>query len=205
MANLKLFRDECQDGFLPHRCMRCGAPTNETVTRTFTWSSPYWYLLLCVGIGIVIVLIIRLLLAKRMTVDVPLCRRHRHHWTKGSAIILFFIIADVAVLFIGGSMLDQQNRQSFDIFYLSFFALCLVSFVVIIITLIRQIRAVRIDDVTIELSGVNAEFKEEVKQLQKEADEAYREAQKRRSMNPSPAQQPIILDEPSPKPEPPKT
>ncbi len=60
---------------LPPVCVKCGAPADgKPVEKTFSWHSPWLYLLLF--IALLIYAIIAIVVRKQMRVRVPLCRQH---------------------------------------------------------------------------------------------------------------------------------
>lgn len=79
MVTVRLTREQCAADRLPPLCARCGEPADGRVARTFTWH-PSWvgvFFLLLIVPGLLLMLALR----KSMRVRVPLCDRHRWHWT----------------------------------------------------------------------------------------------------------------------------
>lgn len=100
MANITVFPYRIPRPKLPDLCMRCGTPTRLREVRTFIWSSPWWYLLLLTGIGVMIVIIIRVILTRKMTAEIPICSTHQYHWQKiNRTILIFLIVIFVSVAF----------------------------------------------------------------------------------------------------------
>ena len=61
---------------LPANCVKCGASQSvERLTKTFRWHSPWVYVL--IFFGVIVYFIVALVIAKKVRIDVPLCRAHR--------------------------------------------------------------------------------------------------------------------------------
>src|SRR5262249_37754982 len=67
MADVRLDREEAEDGDLPDVCMRCGGPVDAFIVKTFQWYPA----------AAAVSPLLRLALTKRMKVTIPLCRQHR--------------------------------------------------------------------------------------------------------------------------------
>lgn len=80
MAECAFHRFEAEHGLLPAVCMRCGAPSSQRVRRQFSWY-PRWIAVL-VLINLLVFAIVALVMTKRVTLEVPMCDRHRNHWLK---------------------------------------------------------------------------------------------------------------------------
>ena len=64
---------------LPPVCVKCGAPAEgQAVGRKFYWHHPALYLLILVPYGLLVYLVVALVVMKRGTVYLGLCRTHRH-------------------------------------------------------------------------------------------------------------------------------
>lgn len=171
VADITLFRDECREGYLPSRCMHCGLPAEGTVSRTFSWVSPLWFLLVCIGVGIIGLVVILFLLAKKMTVNIPVCQKHRNHWFVISMWLMVCAIVDIVIFLVFLSQY-QEIEQNFgmSIIVVSFIMFALtIPLLYLIYTL--QIRAVYINDYQIILAGVNSDFANEVEEKQQLRDE----------------------------------
>ena len=94
MARLRMRRSEVRDG-LPAVCIKCGADADFWVRRQFAWHPPWVIALILVGVLVWVV--VALVLTKRMTVDAPLCYRHKRHWAWRSAFIWCGLAAVVAL------------------------------------------------------------------------------------------------------------
>ncbi len=101
MARLRMRRYEVRDG-LPAVCMKCGADADFWFRKRFAWHPPWVAALLltmCVMPlpGLVGWLVASIALTKRMTVDAPLCHRHRRYWAWRTAAIWSGLGAFVAL------------------------------------------------------------------------------------------------------------
>jgi NhaP-type Na+/H+ or K+/H+ antiporter len=59
--------------------MKCGRRTEDYVVHTFVWYPP-WVIIFVLFCSPLVLIIVALLIAKRMTVDSPMCEQHRNHW-----------------------------------------------------------------------------------------------------------------------------
>jgi hypothetical protein len=78
MARVHLGRLEAEQGELPPLCLRCGALAVVYKTRRLAWQ-PVWTIVLF-GVTLWPLLVVSLIIRKRMSVLVPFCATHRHHW-----------------------------------------------------------------------------------------------------------------------------
>jgi len=101
MATVMIFRDEVEDGLLPHLCMKCGQPATHFKSRTF-YGFHYDNIIPTFG----------LLFGPSMTVNVPLCDVHRFHWTIRTAVLIggFLLLAGGFTL--GMIAVSNQNGGS---------------------------------------------------------------------------------------------
>src|SRR5436309_11323322 len=99
MAQVTLRDPEWQGYELPPVCMRCGAEATLYKRKRFSWYPPWLNVLILAGL--LPYAIIVAIMTKRMSVNVPLCGRHRFHWGgRVLAMVLpfFFLIGMVVVL-----------------------------------------------------------------------------------------------------------
>src|SRR5438132_1122897 len=78
MAIIRVLRGETDGESFPDMCVRCGEPTDERTRQTFAWMPGWVHVLLF--LGLLPWLLAALFTRKTMTVDVPVCHRHRNHW-----------------------------------------------------------------------------------------------------------------------------
>jgi hypothetical protein len=112
MANVLLHANEqgvVSD--LPPLCMKCGAPAVSHPMTRFSWAPQWigWILGLTIIAGLIflpIAIILRLVLTRRMWVEVPLCEQHQNPWLLsrvtmwGGLAILLLLAVLTAVLFV---------------------------------------------------------------------------------------------------------
>jgi hypothetical protein len=175
MATLTLDQDETGSDFLPPRCMRCGRDTEEFKLKNFVWSHPALICLIFLGLpGLILLLILRAVTAKRMTVDVPICPRHRLHWEIGTALVAFFLIFDVALVITFAVAHDEIDRKLGGAAFGGMLLFLLASIPVMIVISARKVRPTKIDSDIIQLAGVDAGFADEIRQKQRAEREAER-------------------------------
>ena len=175
MPNVTLSKYECTRGVLPRVCMRCGAPADETTTKTFAWFHPLIYLTLIAGL--LPFLIIALVLTKRMTVEAPFCHEHRGHWFRRALLVTGTLMV-VLVLGIGSIvyMTSQPVGQRDEITTYFCVAAGVLLFAWLVLSMIVSLTAIRVTEITdrtITLAGVDAQFiaaLEEDRELERDDD-----------------------------------
>lgn len=179
MATIKLHRTETDHDYLPQKCMRCGVETEEFVERKFSWAPSWMFILICFGvIGIAVLIILRLVLAKHMTVEVPICAKHRGHWARITVFILLIFVAMVAAIALPLGMPDG-DREAKDMAMLAMVGIWIAGLIVVAILSFMQIRTTHITEEFVTLAGVDPGFAEDVKNVQ-ERDETERRERRRR-------------------------
>lgn len=78
---------------LPPACVKCGAPANKMVTKTFSWHHPALYLVILAGV--LIYVIVAMIVRKNMRLSVPLCVSHAQK--RSTAVILSWVIPLIGV------------------------------------------------------------------------------------------------------------
>jgi hypothetical protein len=157
MAALYLHRRDTDRDYLPEVCMACGQPSCAHIRKNFSWCPPW------VGItilaGLLPYLIIALILTKRMTVDVPVCERHRGYWWKRYLLMFlpFFLIAGVGIA-VGVAFSTPGRDDPSGLICFATFAVGVVWLIVAAIMQTRMIRPTEITDRTIRLKNVHADF-----------------------------------------------
>lgn len=162
MALLRLRDTETRARHLPEICMACGEPSADHIKKTFSWYPPWIGLLFLVG-GIPLVVILALVLTKRMTVEVPVCERHRgYFWKRTLWICLALLIPFLAwagVFAIAMAIVDRQDEGSvFGFTCLAFVVIILLVIGIIAVVQSKAIRPKEITDRTISLVSVHAGF-----------------------------------------------
>ena len=88
-----------KDAVLPRYCLKCGRPAaEELVRRRFSWHQSWIYAFLL--IAILVYAILAAALSKRMTLHLPLCRKHREKYQAlraASAVLLLGALPEIAV------------------------------------------------------------------------------------------------------------
>src|SRR5262245_33738720 len=98
MAEVRLGRFELERKAIPATCMRCGAPANHVVQRTFSWRRQE---LISIGNPL-----------KKMTLGVPLCDRHRSLWSRRVAFnlaMLLLLIGIVLFIFVLSRFIEFKD------------------------------------------------------------------------------------------------
>src|SRR5262249_33622897 len=150
MANVKMSKYECRRGLLPQTCMVCGSPADLRKSRTFSWHTPLAYLGLLAGL--LPFIIIALVLTKRMSVGVPLCRAHKGHWAKRTLFVLGTLLGLVA-LGIGVTAIQANQAPGDDSWLcLGWVGLLVVWLVAAAIAQSSAIRATEITDDSVTLT-----------------------------------------------------
>jgi hypothetical protein len=159
MADVILGILEAEEGHVPPLCIRCGKPATVFRSVRLAWS-PDWMHLLLVGTFVPFV-IITLLSRKRMRVNAPFCDAHRNYWRNRrlmSTAAFLIPLLGLAVLFLAfdNSGLPPRLQSPFVLAWGLSVAWLLLFTGLRVITL----RASRIDEESIELSGAAPEFVE---------------------------------------------
>lgn len=76
MPTVRLTAEQCRDNDLPNLCAVCGEAAAERIERPFTWF-PRW-----ITLASVLMVFLMPVYIRRMTVRVPVCGRHRTHWSR---------------------------------------------------------------------------------------------------------------------------
>jgi hypothetical protein len=103
---------------LPSACVKCGQPTTAPGLRKTFFSQPSQYLRFIPFPGSLVLLIVALVMGQRMTIEIPLCPRHRRR--RMIALIFTFIFCGLGFAAIGiglnwainNSNSDADNAQS---------------------------------------------------------------------------------------------
>ena len=155
MADVRLDFYDLDDDALPDVCMRCGAPSVARPIKTFSWM-PYWARMIPFGFAFM----------KRQRVPIPLCERHKNHWTiryligfGGLGLFLFLIVFGGILL---GVNADSDPGGPLTILGGTMMAVGGVLFLAWLITMIvlgvTQINVFEITDDSIVLTNVSPDF-----------------------------------------------
>lgn len=159
MATMLLQWDEVGDGSLPQLCARCGKVTRRYQQKTFAWHPP-WLLLFLLFCGIVPGLILILIVQKRMTTHLPLCRRHRNHFIWRAWFLGGTFLAVLACFASGVVLLNQTPPRAEEANGLLAagvlgFLIWMVAAAAVALT---AIRVTHMDDSTVTLAGLDRKF-----------------------------------------------
>lgn len=165
MAEVTLHRGDLKSLSFPPFCIRCGRRSVGLVTHTFWWTDdelgPFAGLL-------------ALLLRRRLSIAVPVCKRHKAMWWWRNLLIfspIFFLASLLAIHY-------SQNGEAITLSMLAVFALCTLGFIVSFICLLfglwrhLAVRASYLDLRTAVLTGVSPKFVDEFQPTEKVLDEA---------------------------------
>jgi hypothetical protein len=151
----------CKRGDLPDVCLKCGQPATDRVKKTFTWMSPWIYILLLFGaLGLIIFLILAATMRKTVKAQMPMCERHRNHWKARLLLVLLGLVAVIGVIVLVVASLDSLPPGDVrDLLPLTIVAAILAWLIGAIVASLTSIRAAEINDARgLQLTGVCEEF-----------------------------------------------
>jgi hypothetical protein len=182
MAQIRLRRYETEREYLPEVCMACGQASCTHIRKGFSWYPPW------VGVtilaGVLPFAIIATILTKRMSVEVPVCERHRGYWWKRYLLMFLPLVLIVAVgigLFAAASA--ARNKDLPGMVCGGSFVVGLVWLIVAAVIQSMMIRPAEITDRSITLKNVHDDFIDALDGLrrsQKEFDDDEYERPRRR-------------------------
>ncbi len=170
MAKVAIDWRELRDDKLPWLCVRCGAPAEDRLHKTFRWL-PWWRPLLAVVLGVLLLPVGLIPLLGRaiyqallrgltqpleMEMQAPVCPAHRNHWGRRTLLHwgCFFVLVAAFVL---GLVLRQGLSPWF---WRGLGGLATGWVAVGLVARQTMTRAVRITGTTLTLVGVAPEFAE---------------------------------------------
>ena len=133
---------------LPQRCVKCNAPTRNTLKRNLRWHHPALYLSI-LG-SLLLYLILAMVLSKSATIHVGLCPTHVAARKRDIIISCFFVLLSFASFFVAAQMEDM-----------TFVFVGSVVFLVGVIYGIVRTKVVapqKIDERYVWLTGVDADY-----------------------------------------------
>jgi hypothetical protein len=145
-------------GLLPNRCVKCGAaPTEPWLELTFSWHHPGLFLLL---ISPILYLIISLIVAKKVTLAVPLCTVHKQIrkkrlWTGWLLLIACIPVPVALAVYIG-----NDAAETLAVWLGIALSLCGIGF----LRAARPIRATEIGPASAEFAGACPDFLDAMEQ-----------------------------------------
>ncbi len=165
MASVTITCRQVRQDRLPDVCARCGAPSTFIKDKSFSWCPPWVGVLILVGL--LPWLIVWIILTKRMTVPVPLCDRHKGHWswrTWFTVLSLLALIAGSIGTVILWANLKQGGRADDVVGFVCMgsVGLFIVWIIVVAVLQMTAIRPLEITDDFIRLTGVSPDFRDAV-------------------------------------------
>ena len=143
---------------LPDVCLVCGGDADDFVRRTFRWHPSWMYVFLLAGLLPAVVLL--MVLSKTMTVDCPVCRRHRGHWWQGQLLAAGLVFGGfgllIVALVLGANVAPGQGMPAWA--PLAGIGGLLVGLVSGVVVSNRLIRPVEITAHDLRLTNVSDEF-----------------------------------------------
>jgi hypothetical protein len=157
MAQIRLRRSETVAERLPEVCMACGQPATTHIRKSFAWQPPW--VIITIFFGLLIYVILALILTKRMTVEVPVCDRHRGYWLKRGLWIFLSFVGFIGFCFAAGFALDAiLVRDTIGIICLTCVAALVVWLVSAVVIQSLMIKPKEITDRSITLTKVHPDF-----------------------------------------------
>ena len=152
MATVTITRYECNRDLLPPVCAVCGAPAANRVRVTYMWN-PRWADFLLVG---------PVFLARRMSVHLPLCKRHLRNRRRRNVATLVSVLAILALGAASYVCMQLWPGRLDDPPCAGMCGGCVLLFVawglVVAVVDLRVIRASEITDRSLTLSNVSGQF-----------------------------------------------
>ncbi len=113
MARLYLFRDEMEVYKPPPVCMRCGAPSSASWTKTFSWTPGGYFS--WGWLAHLVHFILLVVETKRFRVDIPLCdrcfrRRRTYRWIVTAGLAGPLLLAGAGIALLAGDNHQAEAR-----------------------------------------------------------------------------------------------
>jgi hypothetical protein len=180
VASVSLGRYEIEEYDPPEVCMKCGARSSVVVRRTFSWCPP-WVIITIIA-GLLIYAILAMVMTKRMSVKVPLCKEHKGHWTMRTLCILLGFLG--LLVFVGLAIaLSSEDSDLAGLVWMVTGVLLLAWLIMVIIFQYTAIRPTEITDRSITLTGVNEGYIEALREDRGDSDDDDRPRRSRRRDN----------------------
>jgi hypothetical protein len=185
VASISLGRYEIEEYDPPDVCMKCGAPSRVVVRRTFSWTPQWVGTLIVVGLLFftplaLIFLIVSAVMTKRMSVRVPLCEKHKGHWTMRMLITLLGFLGVLAFVGIAifATVSEGDLAELTTLFWVVAGFLLLGWLITIAVLQSTAIKATEITDRSITLTGVSQGY---IEALREDRGDDYDDDRPRRS------------------------
>ncbi len=138
---------------LPPICVKCTRKDDLTRrAKTFIWTPPWVYILIFVNL--IVLIIVALIVRKKGALDLPLCRRCNARWRNGQIWAGLSVLALIALIVVG-IMLGAGLNEPWLIAAGLFAGVMAAVFINILVVRPRVLRAKKIDDRLITLTGVH--------------------------------------------------
>ena len=142
---------------LPPRCVKCNAPTRQTLKRNLRWHHPALYILIFVGV--LLYVICSMVVSKSATIHVGLCDTHLAARKRDIIITCFVVFLSIGSFFVAGAMEDM-----------TFVFVGSIGFLVGVIYGVVRTKVVapqKIDDRYVWLTGVDASYLRQFPELRR--------------------------------------
>ena len=163
MARIRIYEDEADGDEFPRRCVLCGRETTERVVNTFSWV-PGWVNILILA-GLAPWLILTMILRKSMSIALPVCFKHRHHWRNRRMYVwlglVLWLVYAAGLLAISGELSANLRFAGIGVLVFGVLAWLLGG----LIYTNSGIQPGEITDRWAELIRVNAEFADEWQEI----------------------------------------
>lgn len=154
---------------MPPTCIICGQPFAAIVSKQFVWK-PKWAslgfsLLICTLIPALVIMIVGAFHTKRMTVECPMCERHRNYWAwRGFWTIAPLLVLTVFTVVLAISALNGIiPGPVFPILFVATAAFLAIWGAAALIVHRSSLKAIAITDDDITLESVHAAFLDQVR------------------------------------------
>jgi hypothetical protein len=119
--------------------------------------------------GLLPFIIVAMILTKRMTIEAPLCRRHRFHWPGRLALVLCtFLGLLLAILVIASLPPRTIGERVQSVLWLGVLVGFIGWLILVVVVQLGTIRPAEITDHSITLRGVGATFEDAARQARSE-------------------------------------
>jgi hypothetical protein len=163
MARITITRTEIHEELLPGRCMACGEKAVVRKSKNFSWHPP-WVIAL-IFFGLLPWAIVAIIMTKRMTVEVPLCERHKRYWFTRNLIIYVGLglvgLIGLGSIVVMAALSERRRGPASDLTGMVCFGVVVIFLVWLLTMAILQfvsIRPTEITDRRITLTNVSQVF-----------------------------------------------
>ncbi|MBX9626845.1 MAG: hypothetical protein K2X82_23800 [Gemmataceae bacterium] len=156
MATIRVYRDEADGEEFPRLCVRCGADAEFDSRQKFSWHPP-WVIVL-IFVALLVYLIVALVLTKKMTVTLPVCRRHRNHWLSRKLFVGLGLLFWVVYVIAAAVFADQLPKDATPVLIGVGIFGALGWLITAVILQNASVKPKEITDRYIELTGVDRGF-----------------------------------------------